>query len=180
MPPYLHLTIGTMCQNKQKVNLPNKESCFLDEKCSKLLLALVSSDGGNGGKCLQCCGREWREKYVYIKRAWYSNPNHGSHHNLPPLNIFDEYLHCQCCRVQCETCCVYLLAQSLKTHICIFWMSTHRRENMKNFHRESIVFSKSLYWYCFQTYNTKGLIPEFYVIFNSYVGVIDHGHSCPA
>ena len=39
-----------MYQNKEKVNFPNKESCSLDDTCFKLLLALVSSDGGNGGK----------------------------------------------------------------------------------------------------------------------------------
>ena len=39
-----------MYQNKEKVNFPNKESCSLDDICFKLLLALVSSDGGNGGK----------------------------------------------------------------------------------------------------------------------------------
>ena len=39
-----------MYQNKEKDNLPNKKSCGLDGIFVKLLLALVSSDDGNGSK----------------------------------------------------------------------------------------------------------------------------------
>ena len=49
MPHHFHLTTQTMYQNKEEVNMPNRKSC-LDEIVVKILLALVSSDGGNGGK----------------------------------------------------------------------------------------------------------------------------------
>ena len=44
------LATQTMYHTGEKVNLPSKVSCCLDGILFKLLLALVSSDDGNGSK----------------------------------------------------------------------------------------------------------------------------------
>ena len=49
MPHYFHIATGTMYQNTGTCQFPQK-SCCLDGIYVKLLLALVSSNGGNGDK----------------------------------------------------------------------------------------------------------------------------------